>query len=373
MRASRRRDRSSGTSSGSSDPLHYQRDWDSQPGVDPEISGVGTTRGACSGSSTTTSPKPPADARVSQRLLLHPRQSPRASRRRARSDLSHGDNPTPNLVYTGVLSDKTLIEARYSGFWLHSSNDPNEPGRIVWGRDSKTRIPVKSPATSRRGVENRSWRYGLPGEALAPDRRGSGGTHDLKVGRPVRGPRRRHRHRQQRPVSHLQRDRRRPTTGTTQLPYHASSTAQSIGTYVDDTYRLGNAVLNFGVRYDYSKGMFPALPFLDASGQSDRGDVAGQRRRLSLEHVLAARRHQLQGERVGQDRRQGPLRAVLQAARGERVQGGGADGDDVVQLHRRLRAATGRTSPGRGREPAHRSQFQVALQRSVHRSSSSSS
>ena len=31
-------------------------------------------------------------------------------------------------------------------------------------------------------------------------------------------------------------------------------------------YRLGNAVINFGVRYDYSKGMFPALPFLDAAG-----------------------------------------------------------------------------------------------------------
>ena len=26
--------------------------------------------------------------------------------------ISHGDNPTPNLVYTGVLSDKTFMEAR---------------------------------------------------------------------------------------------------------------------------------------------------------------------------------------------------------------------------------------------------------------------
>ena len=42
----------------------------------------------------------------------------------------------------------------------------------------------------------------------------------------------------------------RPTTGTTQLPYHASSLARSIGTYVDDTIRFGNAVVNLGVRYE---------------------------------------------------------------------------------------------------------------------------
>src|SRR6185436_6830517 len=60
---------------------------------------------------------------------------------------------------------------------------------------------------------------------------------------------------------------KRPTTGTTQLPYHASSTAKAFGMYVDDTYRIGRASINLGVRYDYSKGMFPALPALDANGQ----------------------------------------------------------------------------------------------------------
>ena len=45
-----------------------------------------------------------------------------------------------------------------------------------------------------------------------------------------------------------------------------SSLARSIGTYFDDTYRVGDAVINFGVRYDYSKAMFPALPYLDATG-----------------------------------------------------------------------------------------------------------
>ena len=56
--------------------------------------------------------------------------------------LSHGDNPTPNFVYTGVLSETTLIEARYSGFWLNSSNDPNLEGTprvhdpLTWTSDT---------------------------------------------------------------------------------------------------------------------------------------------------------------------------------------------------------------------------------------------
>ena len=31
--------------------------------------------------------------------------------------MNYGDNPTPNLMYTGVLSDKTVLEARFAGFW----------------------------------------------------------------------------------------------------------------------------------------------------------------------------------------------------------------------------------------------------------------
>src|SRR5262249_25421117 len=35
-----------------------------------------------------------------------------------------GQNPTPNLMYTGVLSDKTVVEARVAGFWGDDHADP---------------------------------------------------------------------------------------------------------------------------------------------------------------------------------------------------------------------------------------------------------
>ena len=59
----------------------------------------------------------------------------------------------------------------------------------------------------------------------------------------------------------------RQTTGTTQVPYHQGSEAVTRGVYLDDTYRISHAVVNIGVRYNYSRAMFQALPFLDATGR----------------------------------------------------------------------------------------------------------
>jgi hypothetical protein len=186
--------------------------------------------------------------------------------------LSHGDNPTPNLVYTGVLSDTTFIETRYSGFYLHSSNDPNEPGQAR----VQSRFEDQDTGLITGGIqswqENRSWRYGLQTKLSHLTDRFLGGSHDLKLGFQytghgsdnLNGPN----------DTYLTYSvSNRPTTGTAQLPYHQGAIARSVGTYVDDTYRVGRAAVNLGVRYDYSRGMFPSLPFLDALG-SPTGQVS---------------------------------------------------------------------------------------------------
>jgi len=38
--------------------------------------------------------------------------------------VEHGHNPSPNVTYTGVLSDKTYVEARVSGFYGKDHGDP---------------------------------------------------------------------------------------------------------------------------------------------------------------------------------------------------------------------------------------------------------
>ncbi|MBI3490267.1 MAG: TonB-dependent receptor, partial [Acidobacteria bacterium] len=244
--------------------LEYQRDWDSQPGVDPRFPALNDSRRVFWKFNYNIS---------ANHRLMHGYHNDYyfipdiASTFTAPSTiaLSHGDNPTPNLVYTGVLSDKTFIEARYSGYYLHSSNDPNETGQArvqAQFQDQDTGLVTGGISN---WSENRSWRYGLQTKLSHVTDGFLGGNHEWKIGLQyvghgsdnLNGPN----------DTYLTYNvTKRPTTGTTQLPYHQGAIARSIGTYVDDTYRLGRAVVNLGVRYDYSKGMFPSLPFLDASG-----------------------------------------------------------------------------------------------------------
>ncbi|OLB61247.1 MAG: hypothetical protein AUI11_10505, partial [Acidobacteria bacterium 13_2_20CM_2_66_4] len=200
--------------------LEYQRDWDSQPGTDPKSPVKNDSRRVFWKFNYNITPNHRLMHGYHNDYYFIPDITSEFTAPSTIS-LSHGDNPTPNLVYTGVLSDKTFIESRYSGFWLHSSTDPNESGvpRV------QPRFEDQDTGSITGGIsqwtENRSWRYGF-----------------------------------QTKVSHL----------TGQLPYHQGAMARAMGLYVDDTYRVGNAVINLGVRYDYSKGLFQALPFLDALG-----------------------------------------------------------------------------------------------------------
>jgi hypothetical protein len=244
--------------------LEYQRDWDSQPGVDPKFPALNDSRRVFWKFNYNITPR---------HQLMHGYHNDYyfipdiASPFTAPSTiaLSHGDNPTPNVVYTGVLSDRTFIETRYSGFYLHSSNDPNEPGQAR----VQARFEDQDTGFITGGIENwnenRSWRYGLQTKVSHLTDQFLGGSHDLKIGFQytghgsdnLNGPN----------DTYLTYSvSKKPTTGTAQVPYHQGAIARSVGTYIDDTYRIGRAAVNLGVRYDYSRGMFPALPFLDALG-----------------------------------------------------------------------------------------------------------
>lgn len=175
---------------------------------------------------------------------------------------SHGDNPTPNLVYTGTLSDRTYIEARVSGYFAKDSNDPVVAGQPF----GVTQVTNDDTGEVTGGVTqlqtNKSWRRGMSFKYshYAPEI--LGGSHDLKLG--------------------IQHDdggadsviatndtltifpiTRQQSFGTTRQPYHQGAKIQNWGGYVDDTYRLGPVTLNLGIRFDHSTGGFPAFPLLD--------------------------------------------------------------------------------------------------------------
>lgn len=246
--------------------LQYQRDWDAQPGTNP---------------ATATAKN---DSRRmfykfnyainDKHRLMHGYHNDYyyipdiATELTASSSLSesHGDNPTPNLVYTGVLSSKTFFEARWSGFFLHSSTDPLQDGipNVMMRIEDQDTGRITGGITS--WVENRSYKWTTQGKLTHVVDKFAGGSHDLNVGVQygvtgndnLQGP-------NDLLLTFSQTGRR--TVGTTQLPYHQGAEALWTGAYFDDTFRISRAVLNLGVRYDNSRATFPSFPLLNAAGQ----------------------------------------------------------------------------------------------------------
>jgi hypothetical protein len=186
--------------------------------------------------------------------------------------LSHGDNPTPNFVYTGVLSSTTVVEARYSGFWLNSSVDPNLSGtpRVM------TRFVDDATGLITGGIqnwtENRSYRNAFASKLSRFVDRSMGGSHDFSAGLQygVHGS-----DQLNGPNDVITTSNGRPLFGTTQVPYHQGARVNWTGAYFEDTYRVARVALNLGLRYDYSKASFPSFPLLDALG-NETGELSAR-------------------------------------------------------------------------------------------------
>ena len=178
--------------------------------------------------------------------------------------LDHGHNPTPNVVYTGVLSPRTVLEGRFSGFWLQASTDPNEDGQP----HIQTRFEDQTTGLITGGIgswgENRSWRYGAQAKLSHYAENLLGGSHDLKVGLQYSTNGAMNLVGNNDTILTFSGEPGRLSTGTTQLPFIRGTEARWWGTYIDDTYRFGDrTVVNLGLRYDYSVAGYPSFPFLD--------------------------------------------------------------------------------------------------------------
>jgi Carboxypeptidase regulatory-like domain/TonB dependent receptor-like, beta-barrel/TonB-dependent Receptor Plug Domain len=244
--------------------FEYQRDWDSQPGVDPAFPSKSDSRRMFWKFNYSINDSNRLLAGYHDDFYWIP-QAASAFTAPSTISLNHGHNPTPNVVYTGVLSSRTLIEGRFSGFWLQSSTDPNEEGQ------SRSGVRITDDASGlvtgaiTQWTENRSWRYGVQGKLSHYADDFMGGSHDLKVGlqygtngsENLNGPN---------DTERILTSGRR--TGTTQLSYYQGTNALTWGTYVDDTFRIGDrTTINMGLRYDFSKGYYPSFPMLGPLGE----------------------------------------------------------------------------------------------------------
>ena len=247
--------------------FEYQRDYDSQPGVNPRYPAKNDSRRVFWKFNYNFTPNHRIMHGYHDDYYWIP-ETPSAFTAPSTIGLSHGDNPTPNVVYSGIFNTKTLVELRYSGFLLNSSNDPNLAGtprvmaRYVDDRTGQTTGGITNWA------ENRSYRNGYTAKLTRAADRFAGGAHDFNAGLQIGG------HGSDSlngPNDLITTTSTGTIRGTTQLPYHQGAKVRWIGSYFDDTYRLGRATINMGVRYDYSRAMFPSFPLLDANGNQTGG------------------------------------------------------------------------------------------------------
>ncbi|MBI3491326.1 MAG: TonB-dependent receptor, partial [Acidobacteria bacterium] len=158
------------------------------------------------------------------------------------------------------------VETRLAGYYGKDSTDPLQAGepRV------KPRITNNDTGQITGGISSwsdaKTWRTGVSGKISHLADRFMGGSHDLKLGVQYSGG---GRDAVTGPNDYIYIVGGKQSYGYTRLPWHAGGLIRNLGTYVDDTYRLGNVVtFNLGLRYDHSQALYPSFPILDAAGNA---------------------------------------------------------------------------------------------------------
>ncbi|HET7294843.1 MAG TPA: TonB-dependent receptor, partial [Vicinamibacteria bacterium] len=197
--------------------------------------------------------------------------------------VDYGRNPTPQLMYTGILSDKTVLEARVSGFygWDHSGPvDDSQPriqphfydldtglrsgGIYYWYDDTAVQLGSSVKLSH-----------------FADDF--LGGSHDFKFG-----------------VQWLKGGVKDGVSGYNDLiftydytnyygytykvaygydyrPFSYGGTTDGIGVFFDDTFRINERLtLNLGLRFDRNSASIPDLDVLDQDGNPTGATFPGR-------------------------------------------------------------------------------------------------
>jgi outer membrane receptor protein involved in Fe transport len=175
--------------------------------------------------------------------------------------------PTPGLGYTGILSDKTVVEVRYSGFYGDVTMGPTDAGQP---RDLNRYYDVDTGFISGGHYywyELQPKRTTITAKVSHLAENFLGKTHDFRFG-----------------VQYssagapglvgyndyiLTYSQTNPTYGygTAYTPFSYSGDTRALGVFLDDTLRVNDRLsLNLGVRYDYQKAFSAERDQLDENG-----------------------------------------------------------------------------------------------------------
>jgi hypothetical protein len=242
--------------------FQYQHDYDSQPGTDPATPVQSESKRVFYKFNYNITPN---------HRIMHGYHDdywsfpgvPSALTAPSTVSIGHGDNPTPNVVYTGVLSQKTVIEARLAGYYGKDSTDPQNPGQPRVAPQYRNLDTGALTGGIYSWNDEKVWRTSMSGKISHFADNFMGGSHDIKMGVQYSGG-------GQDTVTgrndYIYITGGKPSYGQVRTPYHVGGYTKMTGVYVDDTYRLNQVTFNLGLRFDHSKAMYPSFPILDANG-----------------------------------------------------------------------------------------------------------
>jgi hypothetical protein len=172
--------------------------------------------------------------------------------------------PTPGVSYTAVISDRTLLDVRYSGFYGGVTGYPSDPNEPL------NQPRIYNGATSTISGGNYYWYFYDASRTTATGKLSHhadqflGGAHDFKFGVQYN----------QAGVSgvygyndfiYTYLSGGKPYGyGNVRQTFSYAATARNVGAFIDDSVRLGDRVtLNLGLRADHSSAFAPAQEELD--------------------------------------------------------------------------------------------------------------
>ena len=240
----------------------YQSDADSQPATDPAFPAKSTAKRYFWKLNYQINQDNRIQAQTHDDFYRIPQ---RATANDAPSSISveNGHNPSPGIMWNSVLNPTTVLEVRYSGFYGVDHGDPLDGGPRVARRytDNETG-EITGGIYS--WYDGKSEKTAFAAKVTKYADEFMGGSHDFKfgvqfnsgLGEYTFGPN-----------DYIYTSGGVPQYhGYTQLPYNQGGRLQGWGFYADDTYQLGRATLNLGLRFDTSKAYFVPQDFLDSQG-----------------------------------------------------------------------------------------------------------
>ncbi|MFN7979615.1 MAG: TonB-dependent receptor [Vicinamibacterales bacterium] len=242
--------------------FQYQKDSDSQPGTDPDYPALSTAKRYFFKFNYQINQNNRIQAQIHNDYYEIPQ---RATANDAPSSVSveTGNNPSPGILWSSVLTPTTVFEARFSGFYGVDHGDPLNGGP----RTARRYIDLDTGAVTG-GIygwyDGKAQKTAFSGKVTKYADDFMGGSHDFKVGVQFNSGLGEYTYGNN---DYIYTYSGVPSYGYTQLPWNQGGRVKAIGAFADDTYKVGRATFNVGLRFDRSRAYFVAQDFLDATGK----------------------------------------------------------------------------------------------------------